>query len=124
MNIDPTATGYPRLAPASGPTHPLQPPRVQPAAPAHRPAAADRTDRLSFEAVYRQQLPKASISEAQRRVERLRDLVGARTNVPIHFQERRGGASTNPYTPTLMRITPDAAALNAAETELAREQSA
>lgn len=86
------------------------------AAPAAKPAGAAENP-YRFEAVYAQQLPRVTMTEAHRRVEQIRDqFVAGRTDVPIHF-EQPGPASTNPYANPYMKLAPAPADANMRATE-------
>lgn len=76
------------------------------------------SDTASFEAVYRSQQPKAARAEADQRVDRIRDqLVAAKTDVPIHFQQPRPARSVNPYVAGYLQHAADPATRNISATE-------
>ena len=101
-----------------GPQSPSQTAPVEPSSPARRPAPADS---YSFDAVYSRNLPIAPLTDAHRRLERIRhELVAAKVDVPIHF-EHPGPRSSNPYLPNHLRFGPEPAALNESVTEHAAE---
>lgn len=81
---------------------------------------------LSFEAVYQKQLPRLEQTEAQKRVEQIRDaFVAGRTQVPIHFETPGGSryqAGPNPYANAYMKLTPAPADVDGRATQAAAEQ--
>ena len=84
-------------------------------------------DSLSFEAVYQSQLPRVPMTEAHRKLDRIRSqLVGGKTEVPIHFAEAAPSstASTNPFAAAYPRLIADPGSLNANLTAAASERSA
>lgn len=84
--------------------------------PISKPPKAE--DSYSFEAIYRANLPKTMLTDAHRKLERIRDLVAGRTDVPVHFESAQPAASANPYTPAYMQFPrPSAAQVNEAATE-------
>jgi hypothetical protein len=92
-----------------------------PAAPKSAPRIADG-DTVLFETVYVSSLPRVPMTEAHRRLEQVRTLVAARTDVPIHFCDPRIVRSANPYQPmseAVLRFTPNPADVHAAATERA-----
>lgn len=107
---------------------------VQPA-PAPGPATADQldsssarsqpVDSYSFDAVYMRHLPIQPMTDAHRRLERIRhELVAAKVDVPIHFEHpgsRPAARAANPYLPNHLRFGPDPAALNESATDAAVE---
>jgi len=91
---------------------------VRPVSPVAPARAAPRADALDFESVYIAQLPRVPRSEAHLRLEQLRQqLVAARTDVPIHFDDGGAARSANPYAIGYTRSAPLAADVNAAATE-------
>ncbi len=78
----------------------------------------DRNDAYSFEAVYRARLPRIKLTDAHRRLERIRNqLVAARTDVPIHFDEVKQAGMASPLTNAYLSFKPGDADVNAAATE-------
>lgn len=116
MNIAPNHSVLPlRLVrPAETPAQP-----VQPARPVTETQAISQTrrssDSISFEQAYRAQLPRPALTEAHSRLERIRDLVGARVHQPMRFEEAVAvkPASNNPYANPYQRIAASPAELNA-----------
>lgn len=88
------------------------------AAPA---AGVDRADAYSFEAAYVDRLPRLSYTQAQQRVDRIREqLVAGRTSQPIQFDHSPHALhqpASNPYANPYMKLTPSAAELNLHATE-------
>lgn len=68
------------------PADAVQPPAApRQATPPQAARSTQQADRLNFEAVYRSRLPRVAMTDAHARLEKLRTLVAARTDVPIHF---------------------------------------
>ena len=89
-----------------------------------RPAQPQSTERpsesdtASFEAVYRSRQPKADRAEQEHRLGRIRDqLVAAKTDVPIHFEQPRPARSANPYVAGYLQHAADPASRNLSATE-------
>ncbi len=74
-------------------------------------------DAISFEALYVNTLPRIPFSEAQRRLQQLRDnLVAATVPGPINFSAPNAARSANPYSISFVRnIDPAEANLRATE---------
>ena len=90
-------------------------PAARPSQPAQRSQESDTT---SFEAVYRSQQPKADRADAEQRLNSLRDnLVAAKTDVPIHFEQPRPARSANPYVAGYLQHAASPAARNASAIE-------
>jgi hypothetical protein len=90
-------------------------------------AKSEAGDSLSFEAVYQSQLPRVPMTDAHRKLDRIRSqLVGGKTEVPIHFSEIASPSkvATNPFAATYPRLIADPGALNANLTAAATERSA
>ncbi len=90
---------------------------TQPAAP--EPAArAQDADAFDFEAIYRANLPRPALTEAHRRLEKIRDLVAAKTDVPIHFDPPQPRRTTSPAINAYLKFpAPAPADVNAAAVE-------
>jgi hypothetical protein len=98
------------------PAHAARAPQAP--APADRARPAASPDSFSFEAIYRANLPRPALSDAHRRLERIRELVAARTDVPIHFQQPAPARAANPVAHAYLRFpAPSNADLNASATE-------
>jgi len=125
--ISSQATGPgPGQAPGRGAYPPLRLRGVDESGPASRSNAANPADRASppgraeprdgysFEAVYRLNLPRVPVTDAQLRLERMRDMVAGRVDVPIHFENPapQAGRAANPYASAYMKFPTDPATLN------------
>jgi len=114
MNIAPNHSSLPlRLV------QPTQAQPVQPAQPVTSTQPISQVDRqrdsISFEKAYRAQLPRPAMTEAHHRLERIRDLVGARVNQPMRFEEAVSvqPPGNNPYAISYPKISASPAELNA-----------
>ncbi len=120
MNVSPVHT-HPMLRLARPQSvDPVTPTQRTPAAQPVQPTRSAEGDSFSFSSVYESQLPRMPLTEAHHRLDRIRSLVGAQTDVPIHFDGQPvRAASANPYAPTYasMRLPADPADFNAAVTE-------
>lgn len=99
---------------------------VQPAQPASQTATAqpvqpvrrDVTDSYDFQSIREAQLPRMPYTQAHQRLDKLRDLIAAKTDVPIHFDSPAPGrSSNNPYSGGYMKFPVNAAERNAAATD-------
>ncbi|QNN22150.1 hypothetical protein HED60_07645 [Planctomycetales bacterium ZRK34] len=89
--------------------------------------ASEAGDSLSFEAVYQSQLPRVPMTEAHRKLDRIRSqLVGGKTEVPIHFADAPAASTgpANPFTAAYPRLIADPGSINANLTAAATERSA
>lgn len=90
---------------------------VQPQAPVDPATSLKR----SFEDVFESQQITASSSvplvEAQRRLEKIRKIIAAQTQVPVHFDPPRPAASNNPFAPSYLKFPTNPADLNANATD-------
>ncbi len=97
---------------------PTQP--AQPFQPIGEVSEAQPSGR-SFEDVYQTQRvskPNVSLIEAQRRLEKIRKIIAAQTQVPIHFDATPyGSGPANPYMPSYLKFPTNPADLNASATE-------
>ncbi len=97
---------------------------TQPTQPTQPVARTEQTDSYNFESVYRAQLPKVGLTEAQARLDAIRtQLVAAQVDMPIHFEPSpvRVPAPANPYANSYGQLQPNPADLNAAATEMTGE---
>jgi len=91
---------------------PVQSPQATTGATA--PSKAQAADSYSFEAVYQAKLPRVPMTDAHRKLDRIRtQLVAAKTDVPIHFNDVARPASNNPYAGQYPRMIGDAGQINA-----------
>mgnify|MGYP006294654263 FL=1 len=101
------------------PVEPAAAQPVQPAQPVSETQAISRvqreSDAISFEQAYRAELPRPALTEAHARLERIRNLVGAKVNQPMHFEEAVSvqEPSNNPYAISYPKISASPAELNA-----------
>lgn len=103
----------------------VQPAAPSPAAdtltPVHTASDAPRSrdsDAISFEALYVNTLPRIPLSDAQRRLQHLREnLVAATVPGPIRFTVAGSERSTNPYSLSFVRLVADPSEANIAATE-------
>ncbi len=92
-----------------------------------RPLAVQHNgeDTYSFEAAYRSQLPRIQLTEAFYRLERIREqLVAAKTDLPMRFDDTASVSSANPYAPAYRQIQPGPAQVNEAATLRRIDESA
>ncbi len=97
--------------------HPAQ--GVEPLQPQQPVEAASRPQR-SFDDIYETQQIKASpvpLVEAQRRLEKIRKIIAAQTQVPVHFDPPRPAAPSNPFAPSYLKFPTNHAELNATATD-------
>jgi hypothetical protein len=88
--------------------------------PVKRSDPARDGDAISFEAVYVQNLPRTQITEAHRKLDRIRQqLVAGKTDVPIHFNTP--ARASNPYKPSFLKLSADPGEFNASATQAAAE---
>lgn len=111
----------------------VQPPtQVTPVKPVQKvaPAQGGRVGRTAgdpydFQSVRETQLPRMELTPAHHKLEKLRDLIAAKTDVPIYFEESAPGSSasagttsgSNPYARTYLKFPISAADRNAAATD-------
>ena len=101
------------------PVEPAATPPVQNTQPVSSTQAISRTprdnDSISFEQAYRAELPRPALTEAHARLERIRNLVGAKVNQPMRFEEAVSVTepSNNPYAISYPKISASPAELNA-----------
>jgi hypothetical protein len=118
MRIDGTNNGVSPLRLIQSPVQVNAPPKSD--APQAPPATRDN-DSYSFDAVYTRNLPIQHLTEAHRKLERIRrELVAGRTAVPIHFQDALPRPN-NPYLPSHLRYGADPSGLNESATQHAAE---
>ena len=102
---------------------PIQP--AQPLQPVSETQEAEAAGR-SFDDVYQSQRvnrPNVSLIEAQRRLEKIRKIIAAQTQVPIHFEPvTNTQAGSNPYAPSYLKFPTNPADLNASATEHAANE--
>jgi hypothetical protein len=104
-----------RLVGALADAAPVQP-KPAPAAQPPRTTRPD-ADSYDFDTVYTRNLPIQQLTEAHRKLERIRtELVAGKTAVPIHFQSSLPRPA-NPYIPTHLRFGADPAAFNESATQ-------
>lgn len=108
MRIDPTQS--------TSPLRITSPVKSTAAPPKTSPASADSSHTLSFEGVYQNQLPRVPMTDAHRKLDRIRtQLVAGKTDVPIHFNSApspgRSGAA-NPYAAGYPRLISDPGEIN------------
>lgn len=102
---------------------PAQPvPQSAPVKPA-QPVRRDVTDSYDFQSIREAQLPRMAYTQAHQRLDKLRDLIAAKTDVPIHFDSPAptpGSSATrsaNPYAAGYLKFPVNAAERNAAATD-------
>ncbi len=95
-------------------------PQATPAPAATQSRRCDDCDSFDLSSVRHSQLPRMPLTEAHHRLDRIRSLVAARTDVPIHFDGQPVSLpSANPYASPYgqMRLPSNVAEFNAVVTE-------
>lgn len=76
------------------------------------------SDTISFESLYVHTLPRIPFTDAQKRLQQLRDnLVAATVPGPITFGDANPARSANPYSLSFVRLSADPAEANIRATE-------
>jgi len=121
MSVSPVNSNPPlRLVSPVQPVRPVRPAQPIQAAQTAQSAQPVQGDSYDFEAVYRASLPRPALTDAHARLERIRNLVAAKTDVPIHFGPPAAPRTANPYVNSYLQFPkPAPADINTAATEQA-----